>query len=85
MKYKVELLPTAKKELASLPKEILKRVYGRLVVLSENPYPKGIKAIKGGDGIFRLRVGDYRILYKVENRRLLVLVISIGHRKDIYR
>jgi len=65
--------------------EIRKRVYGRLVVLSANPYPQGIKAIKGGDGVFRLRVGDYRILYRVERGRLLVLVIKIGHRKDIYR
>ncbi len=85
MKYKIKILPTARRELLSLSEEIQKRIYRKIAVLAADPYPKGVKAIKGGDGIFRLRVGDYRVLYQVKRNRLLVLVLRIGHRKDIYR
>ena len=82
--YTVDFLPTALEELASLPKgtqiQILKRIEG----LKGDPYPAGIKRLKSTEKFIRLRVGNYRVIYEVDGKRLLVLVIKIGDRKDIY-
>jgi mRNA interferase RelE/StbE len=61
------------------------RIARQIDSLSENPYPPGIKKIEGEHALYRLRVGDYRILYQVKGRILLVLVVGIEHRRDIYR
>lgn len=53
--------------------------------LSHNPFPARSRRVVGPDNIFRIRVGDYRILYTVEHQQLIVLVLTIGHRRDIYR
>jgi mRNA interferase RelE/StbE len=53
--------------------------------LSHNPFPAESRRVVGPDNIFRVRVGDYRILYTVEHQKMIVLVLTIGHRRDIYR
>lgn len=53
--------------------------------LSENPRPPGTEALKGEEGLLRLRVGAYRIIYRIKEARLVVLVMRVGHRKDVYR
>jgi mRNA interferase RelE/StbE len=53
--------------------------------LSHNPFPAELRRVVGPDNIFRVRVGDYRILYTVEHQKMIVLVLTIGHRRDIYR
>ncbi|CAA9326562.1 RelE/StbE replicon stabilization toxin [uncultured Leptolyngbya sp.] len=83
--FHIEFLPTARKELASLPKQIQKRIAAKVNSLEFNPRPAGAKALKNGAGRLRLRVGDYRIIYRVEDDRLVVLVIKVGHRKDVYK
>jgi mRNA interferase RelE/StbE len=57
----------------------------RIDALAKNPYPQGIKKIEGEDQLYRLRMGDYRILYQVKGKVLLVLIVGIGHRREIYR
>lgn len=83
--YKIEFLKTAEKEFYRLPKQIQERMAKKLEDLKTDPYPSGVKALKNGQGRLRLRVGDYRIIYRVENDILVILIITVGHRKNIYR
>ena len=81
----IEFLPTALKELSKLPLEVQQRIADRIDELKTNPYPPGIKALKNGDGRLRLRVGDYRVIYRIEADNLVIIVIKVGHRRNIYR
>jgi len=83
--YNIEFLRTALKELDKLPKEIQQRIAARIDELKANPYPPGVKTLKNGDGQLRFRVGDYRVIYRVEATRLVILIVKIGHRKNIYK
>ena len=76
MAYRVEVLKTAAEELAALPKADQRRIAARIDALRDNPRPPGVPS--------RLRVGDYRVIYSIDGKRLVVLVIRIGHRKDVY-
>ena len=84
-KYRVEITPSAQRELSKLPKNVQKRVDERIQALAENPRPPGSKKLEGEDGFHRIRVGDYRIVYQIKDKLLLVLVIRIGHRREVYR
>ncbi|MHB1558699.1 MAG: type II toxin-antitoxin system RelE family toxin [Isosphaeraceae bacterium] len=53
--------------------------------LADDPHPPGSRKLKGTNDLYRIRAGDYRILYTVEGRRLVVLVVNVGHRRDVYR
>ncbi len=83
--YKIEFLKTAEKEFYKLPQQIQKAIAKKLEYLKTNPYPSNVKALKNGQGRLRLRVGDYRIIYRVETDVLVIVVIKVGHRKNIYR
>lgn len=85
MAYRVELTPAALRDLRRLPKEILRRIDARILALADNPRPPGAKKLEGEDDLYRLRVGDYRILYSVDDKTSTGLVARIGHRQDIYR
>jgi mRNA interferase RelE/StbE len=82
--YQVTLTESADKAVARLPKEIRLRIAERLASLSENPRPNGAIKLKGEDA-YRVRVGDYRIIYTIRDDLLIVLVIDVGHRGDVYR
>ena len=84
MSYTVELLPSAQRELATLPKDVRRRIANRIDALRENPRPPGAKQLQGEDRLYRLRVGDYRVIYSIEGRRLVILVVRVGHRRDVY-
>ncbi len=64
---------------------IISRIINAVEILSENPVPTNCKKLIGSDHIYRIRVGDYRILYSIENDLLLIEIIRVGHRKDIYK
>jgi mRNA interferase RelE/StbE len=83
--YSIEFTPAALRELESLPRHARKRVGKKIDLLAQNPRPAGAVAIKGGEGLLRLRIGVYRIIYRVEDDRLVVLLIRIGRRKEVYR
>lgn len=85
--YQVEFKKSARKEFDKLPSQIQQKVIEALNFLSQNPYSEllQIKKLKGIESLYRIRIGDYRILYEIENKRLLVIVIKIGHRSDVYR
>lgn len=84
MRYQVILPKSVQKELDRLPDEIAKRILTRLTALETNPRPADVKKLKGRDA-WRLRVGDYRVIYEIHDRVLQILVITIGHRRDVYR
>ena len=84
IKYQIEFKPTAQKSLEKLPKKIQKRIQGVITVLESNPLPPKAEKLKGRDA-YRIRVSDYRIIYSIENNLLLVLVVSVGHRREVYR
>jgi len=85
--YKVEFVKSAKKEFDHLPSKIKERITEALKFLSQNPFSDLLrtKKIKGADHLYRIRIGDYRLVYEIQKMRLLILVIKIGHRKEIYR
>jgi len=84
--YRVTLLPSVVEELEALPLKPRRQVARRIDSLKENPRPRGSKALKGkGEGIHRMRSGDYRILYRIKDEELTVLVVKLGDRKDIYK
>ena len=85
MKYKIQLKRSVVKTLKSLPQKEVKKIAKKIDSLEQNPVPKDSKKLKGEKDLYRVRVGDYRILYFFQNLNLTVLVIRVGHRKDIYK
>lgn len=84
MSWRVGLARDAKKELARLPTAVQKRVARSILSLETEPFPSGCKKLKNRDG-WRVRVGDYRILYFADKRARQIVVGVIAHRKDVYR
>lgn len=86
-KFRVELRKSAQKELHKIPKKELPRLISALKSLEENPRPNGYKKLKGAERInlWRVRVGNYRIIYQIEEEIHIVDVRRIGHRKEVYK
>ena len=84
MSYEVRLKKSAEKELSDLPAKVHDRVVRQLLDLKNEPRPPGIKKLRGREG-YRLRVGDYRILYVVDDALKIVDVYSVAHRREVYR
>lgn len=83
--YRLLFKPSAERAFLALPRDVQKRIDKRLLLLRDNPRPPGVKALTGEPGVFRLRVGDYRVLYEIHDDVLIVLVVMAGHRRDVYR
>ena len=83
-KYAVKMKPSAEKELDRLSGKLNARIFSRLESLAFNPRPPGCKKLKGGDNEWRLRIGDYRAVYTIDDRKLLVEVTRIRHRSEVY-
>ena len=84
MRYQVILPKSVRKELDRLPDDAVERIMTRLAGLETNPRPADVKKLKGRDA-WRIRVGDYRVIYEIHDRVLQILVITVGHRREIYR
>jgi mRNA interferase RelE/StbE len=82
--YSVALTSSAEKELKKLPSQLTARMLPRLERLASNPRPSGCKKLKGGDNEWRVRVGDYRVVYTIDDKKLLVEVTRIRHRSAVY-
>lgn len=83
-KYSVELKPSARKELDKLPAKLIERIFPKLEALGSEPRPAGCKKLKGGQQEWRIRVGDYRIVYTIDDARLRVSVTRTRHRSEVY-
>lgn len=83
--YRIELLPAAARQLRKLPRPAQRQVAKLLDTLAVDPRPAGAKALTGLDGVLRVRSGNYRVAYEVIDRQLLVSVIALGDRREVYR
>ena len=83
--YHVQFAPSAARSLAKLERSFQRRIARRLDALVYEPRPKGSEKLRGAAGRYRIRVGDYRIIYDIEDDELLILILRVGHRRDIYR
>ncbi|HLG19994.1 MAG TPA: type II toxin-antitoxin system RelE/ParE family toxin [Bdellovibrionota bacterium] len=84
-KYRIEFSRSAERQLKAVPRADQERIVRSILSLESNPFPSGVRKLSGYDDVFRIRVGTYRILYSVQGTHLLVIVLKIGHRKDVYR
>lgn len=85
MTYSILLAPPAERQLRAFATPIQRRLVKRLNTLRDNPRPQGVKKLAGEDDLYRIRKGDYRIIYTVQDKELIVLVVKIGDRKEVYR
>ena len=83
-RYEVFLRKSAAKELARVPKSDLRRIVSRIRLLSENPRPPGSEKLSGSER-YRVRQGDFRIVYSIQDDERTVWVVKIGHRREVYR
>ena len=84
MSWQIEISRDARKELEKLPGQIQARVVKAILALEENPFPHGCKKLKNRDS-FRIRIGDYRVLYFANTKLKQIAVGVIGHRREVYR
>jgi mRNA interferase RelE/StbE len=82
--YSVQLLPAARRQLRRLDTSARDQILDALTALTVDPRPSGVKALAGSKALLRVRTGDYRIVYQIEDQELLVLVIALGHRREVY-
>jgi mRNA interferase RelE/StbE len=84
--YRIVVLPTAARELAKLPRAMARRIAMAIDGLASDPRPAGVRKLAGGTGDqWRIRVGDYRVLYEIRDAELVVTVVKLAHRRQIYR
>ena len=84
-KYEIELTASAARSLRKLERPAQVRIAHAIDSLANDPRPRGAVKLSGDDDFFRIRTGDYRIIYSIADDKLIILVIAVGHRRDIYR
>ncbi|MEO7061068.1 MAG: type II toxin-antitoxin system RelE/ParE family toxin [Lapillicoccus sp.] len=84
MTYRVEVAPCAIRQIRKIDPAARRRIQAAIELLADQPRPGGAKKLLGGEGEWRVRTGDYRIVYEIHDSVLLVLVVAVGHRRDIY-
>ncbi|GIG26951.1 type II toxin-antitoxin system RelE family toxin [Cellulomonas denverensis] len=84
-RYQVTFTARARKQLAKSDPMVRARILRTVVVLADDPRPPGAKQLVGGEGELRVRAGDYRIVYEVHDGELVVLVLRVAHRREVYR
>ena len=82
--YEIEFRPAALRELRKIDRSTQPRIRGAIALLAQDPRPPASRQLRGRDG-YRLRVGDYRIIYTIDDGVLLIVVVTIGHRREVYR
>ena len=85
MKYAVVIPPRVQRSIELLPKNVASRVLRAIVQLRERSRPEGCAKLAGHVDIYRLRIGDYRVVYQIKDRALLVLIVRVAHRRIVYR
>lgn len=83
--YAITFARSARKELESLDGAVVRRVFARIEALSQDPRPSHCKKLKGSRDLWRIRIGDYRVVYRLDDKAHLVDVISVQNRRDVYR
>jgi mRNA interferase RelE/StbE len=84
VKYEVRIVPAAEREIDKLPASVHTRISRRILSLEGSPRPRGTRKLSGREE-YRLRVGDYRVLYTIDDSNRVVIVFAVGHRREVYR
>ena len=85
MRYSLEFTTSAVREYRSLDRQVQRRVAMKITELCTDPLPPGVKKLQGEPDHYRIRIGDYRIVYRVNGHRLVIVIVRIGHRREVYR
>ena len=85
MSYEIQILPKAARQIKALSVEVRQDISLTIQSLANEPRPIGVKKLSGEKDIYRVRVGNYRVLYRIVNKVLVVVVVSVGHRREVYR
>lgn len=85
MAYRIDVKPSAARALTELPRPAQRRIARKIDALAKNPRPRGAQKLKGAEDLYRIRAENYRILYQIRDDILLILVVRIGHRREVYR
>lgn len=83
--YQIVFRPSARKQFAKLPRDVQKRLKNKIDSLQHDPRPQGVKKLAANEDLYRIRIGDYRIIYQIQDRQLVILLLKIGHRREIYQ
>ena len=83
--YRIDVSATAERQLRKLEPEARARIVGAIKNLASNPRPRGSRKLRGYEDVFRIRKGGFRIIYSIEDDRLLIIILKVGHRREIYR
>jgi mRNA interferase RelE/StbE len=76
---------SAEKELRQMPRALIRRIVDAVIALKDDPFPPGVRKLQGAERTYRIRVGDYRVVYTVDGGRLVIEVIRVRHRREVYR
>ena len=85
MKYTVRISPPAKTQIKKLPEQIQKRIVAQIRDLEFIPRPSTVEKLWSNDNLYRVRIGDYRIIYQINDQELTIIIAKVAHRKNIYR
>ena len=85
MRYTLELTASAAQEFRALDRQRQRRISTKVSELANDPFPVEVRKFQGEEHHWRIRVGDYRIIYRVEKRRVVIVIVRIGHRREVYR
>lgn len=83
--YEIEIAPAAERALKKLPVDVQRRIIKGILKLELNPRPSGVKKLSGEEDLYRVRIGDNRVIYQIRDGELIVLVVRVAHRREVYR
>ena len=84
-RYTIQVKPAFEKDFDALPKDVQRRVTAKIDTLASNPRPSGVEKLAGAEALYRVRIGDYRIVYEIKDAVLIVLLVRVRHRREVYR
>ena len=85
MRYTLEFTASAAREFRALDRQTQRRISTKVSELVNDPLPAGVRKFQGEEDHWRIRVGDYRVIYRVEKCRVVIVIVKIGHRREVYR
>jgi mRNA interferase RelE/StbE len=85
MRYILEFTASATREFRDLDRQLRRRITEKVIALCEDPFLPGSKKLKAEPDHFRIRVGDYRVVYRIDGKRVVIVIVRIGHRREVYR
>ena len=83
--YAIVIKKSAEKEISNLPLPIIEKLYQEFINLAQNPRPSGVKKLSGFKDLYRIHISNYRVIYSIQDNELVIHVLKVGHRKDVYK